>query len=181
VPLARPDTTRRTFVRTDSGNSSGASRAAASASATTGSPAAPASGKTGAAATPPPRDSSADVIPIPTRDIATVLFRDFANVVNSRTYTRITAAYSQPSDAGDVKLWQEFLVFVRDYTPRATVRSVAVDSTTSPPIMSATIDFRWSTDAGFERVRPATFVGVGLPTRTGGWALHRARLTKKFW
>ena len=65
-----------------------------------------------------------------------MLFRDFANVVNSRTYTRITAAYSQPSDAGDVKLWQEFLVFVRDYTPRATVRSVGVDSTTTPPVMT---------------------------------------------
>jgi|KBSSwiStaDraftv2_1062776.scaffolds.fasta_scaffold110784_1 serine/threonine-protein kinase len=180
VPLARPDTTRRTFVRTDSGTASGASRAAAPASATTGSPAAPASGKT-SSATPAPRDSSADVIPVPTRDIATALFREFANVINSRTYTRITAAYSQPSDAGDVKLWQDFLVFVRDYTPRATVRSVGVDSTTSPPTISATIDFRWSTDAGFERVRPATFVGVGLPATTGGWTLHRARLTKKFW
>jgi hypothetical protein len=56
-----------------------------------------------------------------------------------------------------------------------------VDSTTSPPTISATIDFRWSTDAGFERVRPAAFVGVGLPATTGGWTLHRARLTKKFW
>ena len=110
-----------------------------------------------------------------------MLFRELANSVSSRAYSRITTAYSQPSDASDGKLWQDFLVFVRDYTPRATVRSVGVDSTTSPPSISATIDFRWSTDTGFERVRPASFVGVALPTATGGWVLQRTRLTKKFW
>jgi hypothetical protein len=112
--------------------------------------------------------------------VANALFREFANVINSRTYSRITAAYSEPTDPAAVKLWQEFLVFVRDYTPRAVVRSVSIDSTTSPPTISAAIDFRWSTDAGFERVRPASFVGIGLPI-TDGWQLHRARLTKRFW
>ena len=112
--------------------------------------------------------------------MANSLFRDFAGYINSRTYTRITAAYSQPTDAAELKLWQDFLIFVRDYTPRATVRSVNIDSTTSPATISAQIDFRWSTAAGFERTRPANFVGLAYPV-TGAWQLHRARLAKKFW
>ena len=176
VPLARPDTSRLSVTR-DTGAGPGAARAGNPASAT---PAPAAGGSRGNPPATPPRDSATNPVPAPTREIANALFREFASVVNSRTYSRITAAYSQPSDAADVTLWQDFLVFVRDYTPRASVRSVSIDSTTSPPTITAALDFRWSTDAGFERTRPAVFVGVGLPV-AGGWQLHRARLTKKFW
>jgi len=169
VPLALPDTSRRTANRTDTGTT-----AVARPGTTPPTPV-----PTTYTAPPAARDS-VERIPVPTRDIASVLYRDFASYVNSRTYSRITAAYSEPSAAADVKLWQDFLIFVRDYTPRATMRSVSVDSSTSPATVTATIDFRWSTDAGFERTRPATFVGSALPV-AGTWQLHRARLTKKFW
>ena len=71
-------------------------------------------------------------------------------------------------------------MFVRDYTPRATVRSTTVNESSNPPTITATIDFRWSSDAGFERVRSGTFVGIGLPI-PGGWQLHRVQLGKRFW
>jgi hypothetical protein len=170
VPLARPDTTRLATNRPDSSTAAKPNAVAATPTpppAPTYQPATPA------------RDS-VERLPVPTRDITNALYREFASYVNSRTYSRITAAYSEPRAPADVKLWQEFLIYVRDYTPRASVRSVSVDSSTSPATITATIDFRWSTDAGFERVRPATFVGAALPV-TGGWQLHTARLTKKFW
>jgi serine/threonine-protein kinase len=179
VPLARPDTLPLIASRADTARGNSASRA-------TGSPASPASPTPAPAASagrnvaPAARDSSAEPLPNPSRDVANSLFRDFAGYINSRTYTRITAAYSQPTDAAESRLWQDFLIFVRDYTPRATVRSVNIDSTTSPATISAQIDFRWSTDAGFERTRPANFVGLAYPV-TGAWQLHRARLAKKFW
>jgi hypothetical protein len=128
----------------------------------------------------PARDSTADRIPPATREVAGALFKDFANAISARTYTRITTAYSQPNDPAGVTLWQEFLVFVRDYTPRATVRSTNVDASTNPPTVTANIDFRWSSDAGFDRVRAGTFVGIAVPV-SGGWQLHRVRLAKKFW
>ena len=130
--------------------------------------------------TPPATDSAADRLLAPSREIATALFREFAGAVNTRAFTRITGAYSQPSDPAAVRLWQEFLIFVRDYTPRATVRSTTVDATTNPPTITASIDFRWAGDAGFDRTRPATFVGIGVPI-PDGWRLRGVRLAKKFW
>jgi hypothetical protein len=116
----------------------------------------------------------------PTREIAAALFREFANTINTRTYSRITSAYTQPSDPAEVKLWQEFLVFVRDYTPRATARSATIDASTNPPTITASIDFRWSGDAGYDRSRQVTFVGYGVPI-PDGWQLRGVRLSKKFW
>jgi serine/threonine-protein kinase len=169
VPLARPDTSRPT-------------RDTASYPTTRPNATVPPPAPATSSASPPatPARDSVERVAVPTRDIANALYRELASYINSRTYTRITAAYSEPSTAADVKLWQDFLIFVRDYTPRATVRSVGVDSSTSPAMVTATIDFRWATDAGFERTRPATFVGAALPV-VGGWQLHRAHLTKKFW
>ena len=167
LPLARPDTTRLAANRADTTTGYGATRPAPPAAPTSGYP-------------PAPRDSTPDHLPAPPRDVAVALFREFASTINSRTYSRITSAYSQPTDAADIKLWQEFLVFVRDYMPRATARSATVDSTTNPPTITASIDFRWSTDAGYERTRQATFVGYGLPIQDG-WQLRGARLTKRFW
>jgi hypothetical protein len=112
--------------------------------------------------------------------VAEALFKEFASAVNRKTYSRITSAYSQPADAAGVKLWQDFLVFVRDYSPRATVRSTKVDDSTYPPTISATIDFRWTGDAGYDRTRAGTFVGIGVPIQ-GGWQLHRVELGKRFW
>ncbi|HUQ82766.1 MAG TPA: protein kinase [Gemmatimonadaceae bacterium] len=173
VPLARPDTSRLTSVRSDTGTGYGATRP-------TPPPVAPTTSTTAPVPAPAPARDSVERLPAATRDIANALYRDFASYINSRTYSRITAAYSEPSTAAEVKLWQEFLIFVRDYTPRATVRSVSVDSSTTPSMVTGTIDFRWATDAGFERIRSVTFVGAALPV-TGAWQLHRARLTKKFW
>ena len=112
--------------------------------------------------------------------MAEALFKEFATALNRKSYSRITSAYSQPADAAGIKLWQEFLVFVRDYSPRATVRSVTVNESAYPPTISATFDFRWTGDAGFDRMRAATFVGIALPIQ-GGWQLHRVELGKRFW
>jgi hypothetical protein len=133
-----------------------------------------------ASAPAPTRDSTTDRIPPATREVAAALFKDFANSINARSYTRITTAYSQPNDPAEVRLWQELLIFIRDYTPRATVRSTNVDTSTNPPTVTANLDFRWSGDAGFDRVRAGTFVGIAVPV-SGGWQLHRVRLAKKFW
>jgi hypothetical protein len=160
---APPDTARLTANRADTAGY-GASRPA------------PPPGYT----TPPATDSAADQLPAPPREIATALFREFAGAVNTRAFTRITGAYSQPSDPEAVRLWQEFLIFVRDYTPRATVRSTTIDATTNPPTITASIDFRWAGDAGFDRTRPASFVGTGVPI-PDGWQLRGVRLARKFW
>jgi serine/threonine-protein kinase len=169
VPLARPDTTR-IVNRTDTSNYANRSNA-------TPVPAAPTPGYP---APTPARDSVADRSTGPTREIAAALFREFANTINTRTYSRITSAYTQPSDPAEVKLWQEFLVFVRDYTPRATARSATIDASTNPPTITASIDFRWSGDAGYDRSRQVTFVGYGVPI-PDGWQLRGVRLSKKFW
>ena len=169
---ARPDTTRLAASRGDTAGRYDASRPAAPAT-----PPAPTSGYPAPAAS---RDSSADRLPAPPRDVASALFREFANAVNNRTFSRITGAYTQPSAPDEVKLWQDFLIFVRDYTPRAIVRSTAVDTTTNPPTITASIDFRWATDAGFDRTRSASFVGIGIPI-PDGWQLRAVRLTKRFW
>jgi serine/threonine-protein kinase len=171
VPTARADSVRLTANRVDSSGASAARPASAAyAPQSTSAPSPP--GAT--------RDSAEDRIPAASREVATALFRDFASAINTRSYTRITTAYSQPTDPAGVTLWQEFLVFVRDYSPRATVRSTSVDASTNPPTISANIDFRWSSDAGFDRVRAGTFVGIGVPV-SGGWQLHRVRLAKRFW
>ena len=172
VPLARPDTTRLSASRGDTAARYDASRPAAPAT-----PPAPTPGNPAPAASP---DSSADRLPAPSRDVASALFREFANAVNNRTFSRITGAYTQPSAPDEVKLWQDFLIFVRDYMPRAIVRSTAVDTTTTPPTITASIDFRWATDAGFDRTRSASFVGIGIPI-PDGWQLRAVRLTKRFW
>jgi serine/threonine-protein kinase len=142
----------------------------------------PPSASTSAAppAATPSRDLSADRIPPAPREIASALFKEFANAVNAQSFSRITGAYTQPNDPAAVKLWQDFLVFVRDYTPRATVRSTTVNETTYPPTITATIDFRWTSDAGFDRTRAGTFTGVGLPI-PNGWQLRRVELAKRFW
>jgi serine/threonine-protein kinase len=158
LPLPRVDSSRLITNRTDS-NAASSSAPPATAAA---------------------RDSAVS-IPAPSRDVASDLFKDFATAINQRSYSRITASYSEPSDAASVKLWQEFLIFVRDYTPRVTVRSVTINPATTPPTITAELAFRWSSDAGFDRTRAATFSGVALPTNSGGWQLHRAHLTKKFW
>jgi hypothetical protein len=112
--------------------------------------------------------------------VATELAREFATVINRRVYSRILTAYSQPSEPAAVTLWQDFLIFVRDYMPRAVVRSVAVDTTTNPATITVEMNVRWSTDAGFDRTRPATFTGVGVAVPSG-WQLHRVRLASRFW
>jgi len=173
VPLARLDSARLTSSRTDTGAGYSASRSAAQ-------PATPPNPAPASSAPPVARDSSTDRIPPPPRDVASALFKEFANTINSRTYTRIIGAYSQPSDPAEVKVWQEFLVFVRDYRPRATMRSTSVNESTNPPTITANLDFRWATDTGFERVRTVSFVGIGIPI-PDGWQLRGVRLTKKFW
>jgi serine/threonine-protein kinase len=175
VPPPRTDSVRLTTNRVDS-SGYGASRPAAS----TPTPAASAATAAPPPATPAARDSSADRIPPASREVAAALFKDFASSINSRTYSRITAAYSQPNDAAAAVVWRDFLVFVRDYTPRAVVRSTNVDASTNPPTITANIDFRWSTDAGFDRVRGGSFTGIGVPV-SGGWQLVRVQLAKKFW
>ena len=170
VPPVRPDSARLT-TRVDTGSGYGANRPTASNAAP---PAAP------VPAGNPARDSAAERIPPAPREIAAALFKEFANAVNAQSFSRITGAYTQPNDPAAVKLWQDFLVFVRDYTPRASVRSTSVNASTYPPTITATIDFRWSNDAGFERVRSATFTGIGIPI-PDGWQLHRVQLGKKFW
>lgn len=167
VPLARPDTSRLTTYRAET-SGSGAAR--------------PSPAPTASADPPPttPHDSAPERIPAPTRDIATALFTEFASAITSRTYSRLVAAYSQPTEPDAVSLWQNFLIFVRDYTPRATVRSVTVDSTSNPPRITANLEFRWTGDAGYDRTRAGTFTGVGLPV-PNGWQLHRAQLTRRFW
>jgi serine/threonine protein kinase len=169
APL-RPDSVRLT-PRVDTGAGYGAAR-----------PVPPTS--------PPPASSvspnvatvrdSIDRIPPAPRDVAEALFKEFATAINRKSYSRITSAYSQPADAAGVKLWQDFLVFVRDYSPRATVRSTNVNDSAYPPTISATIDFRWTGDAGYDRTRVGTFVGIGVPIQ-GGWQLHRVELGKRFW
>ena len=172
VPLARPDSMRLT-TRVDTGAGYPASRSTPTTPAP--APAPPAASAPAAA-----RDSAPDRIPPAPREIASALFKEFANAINARAYSRITGAYSQPNEPAEVGLWQGFLVFVRDYTPRATVRSTKVNASSNPPTITGTIDFRWSGDTGFERVRSATFVGIGVPI-PGGWQLHRVRLAKRFW
>jgi hypothetical protein len=169
VPRARVDSSRLT--RADTASGYGASRSAAPTynAAPTSTPAAP----------QPPKDT-ADVIPVAPREIASALFKEFANAINARAYSRITSAFPQPSDPAAAKVWQDFLVFVRDYMPRATVRSTTVNDTSNPPTITAAIDFRWAGDAGFERTRSASFTGIGVPI-PGGWQLRGARLAKKFW
>jgi hypothetical protein len=171
VAPVRPDSVRLT-TRVDTGAGYGA-RAAAS-------PAAPPPAPASASPYPAPRDSATDRIPPAPREIAAALFKEFANAINAQSFSRITGAYTQPNDPAAVKLWQEFLVFIRDYTPRASVRSATVNAASYPPTITATIDFRWSSDAGFERVRSGTFTGVGVPI-PDGWQLHRVQLAKKFW
>jgi eukaryotic-like serine/threonine-protein kinase len=170
VPRLRPDSARLT-TRADTGSGYGSTRS-------TSSPATPPPN----AATPPApaRDSAADRIPPAPREIAVALFKEFANAVNAQSFSRITGAYTQPNDPAAVKLWQDFLVFVRDYSPRATLRSTNVNATTNPPTITATIDFRWSNDAGFEHVRAGNFTGVGVPI-PDGWQLRRVLLGKRFW
>jgi len=174
VPILRPDSVRLTTNRVDSTAGYPASRATAAAPTAS------------TATTPPPANppaaarDSAERIPAAPREVASALYKEFAGAISARTYSRITAAYSQPTDAAAVTLWQDFLVFVRDYNPRAVVRSTSVDASTNPPTITASIDFRWSSDAGFDRVRSGTFVGIGVPV-SGGWQLHKVRLAKKFW
>jgi len=144
----------------------GASRSAAA----TSTPASAAAG----------RDSASDKIPAAPREIASALFKEFANAVNARAYSRVTSAYPQPSDPAAARVWQDFLVFVRDYTPRATVRSTTVNESSDPPTITAAIDFRWTSDNGFDRMRTGTFVGIGVPI-PGGWQLRGVRMAKKFW
>jgi hypothetical protein len=174
APAATPvrlDSSRLTS-RPDSGVAYGATRSASASAATTTVPTPPSAPKVDSA--------SSDRIPPAPKEVADALFKEFATAVNGRVYTRITAAYQQPSDAQAVQLWQDFLVFVRDYTPNARVRSTMVVTATDPPTITATIDFRWSTDAGFDRARSATFTGVGVPI-SGGWQLRRVSLAKRFW
>jgi hypothetical protein len=175
VPPPRTDSVRLTTNRVDSGGY-GASRPAAS----TPTPAASATAAAPPPTTPAARDSSTERIPPASREVAAALFKEFASSINARTYSRITAAYSQPNDAAAAIVWRDFLVFVRDYTPRAVVRSTSVDASTNPPTVTASIDFRWSTDAGFDRVRGASFTGIAVPV-SGGWQLVRVQLAKKFW
>jgi serine/threonine protein kinase len=170
VPPARPESTRLAS-RVDS-------------SAGYGSKAAPSSSTPAPAASSPApaasRDSAADRIPPAPKEIASALFKEFASAINGQSFSRITGAYTQPSDPAAVKLWQEFLVFIRDYKPNAIVRSTSVNDSAYPPTIIATIDFRWAGDSGFERVRSGTFTGIGVPI-PGGWQLRRAELGKKFW
>ena len=171
APPARSDTSRNA-------NRSDTSGYAARSNTTATTPLAPP--PSGYPAPTPARDSATDRLPAPSSEIAAALFREFANTINTRTYSRITSAYTQPSDPAEVRLWQEFLVFVRDYTPRATARSATIDASTNPPTITASIDFRWSGDAGYDRSRQVTFVGYGVPI-PDGWQLRGVRLSKKFW
>ena len=164
IPPARMDSVRLTNRLDTSGY--GASRSAAA----TSTPASAAAG----------RDSASDKIPAAPREIASALFKEFANAVNARAYSRVTSAYPQPSDPAAARVWQDFLVFVRDYTPRATVRSTTVNESSDPPTITAAIDFRWTSDNGFDRMRTGTFVGIGVPI-PGGWQLRGVRMAKKFW
>ena len=178
VPRTRADSARLT-TRVDTAAAYGTSRTAPPAAAPS-SPAtyAPPPASTSAAAGTA-RDS-AEIIPPAPREIASALFKEFANAINARAYSRITNAFPQPSDPAAARVWQDFLVFVRDYTPRATVRSTTVNEASTPPTITASVDFRWSGDAGFERTRSASFTGIGVPI-PGGWQLREVRLSKKFW
>jgi hypothetical protein len=167
VPPVRAESARLT-TRIDTGSGYGPPRST--------SPAAPPAPAPSASA----RDSAADRIPPAPREIAVALFKEFANAINAQSFSRITGAYTQPNDPAAVRLWQEFLIFVRDYTPRASVRSTTVNETTYPPTITATIDFRWASDQGFDRVRSGSFTGVGVPI-PNGWQLHRVQLAKRFW
>jgi eukaryotic-like serine/threonine-protein kinase len=172
VAPVRPDSVRLTTrVDTGAGAGYGATRPGSPSPAPSASPASPNAA---------PRRDSVDRIPPAPPDVAEALFKEFATAINRKSYSRITSAYSQPADEAGVKLWQDFLVFVRDYSPRATVRSTKVNDTAYPPTISATIDFRWTGDAGYDRTRVGTFVAIGVPIQ-GGWQLHRVERGKRFW
>ena len=137
-------------------------------------------GSTTAAPAPATRDSASGAIAAAPPEISAALFREFANAITARSFGRLTAAFPQPSDQAAAKVWADFLVFVRDYTPRALVRSTSVNASANPPTISGVIEFRWSSDAGYDRTRAATFTGYAIPI-TGGWQLRGVAMDKRFW
>ena len=138
-----------------------------------------------AAPIPPPtrRDTAATAgtRPTPTREAAEGLFRRFVAAINARSTDQIASVYTDGSGPGDSRLRREFLGFVRDATPRATIRSATVGAPVADGVaVSATIEFAWTNNAGIPRTRAGTFTGA-MSSTSGSWVLRDVRLSAKFW
>jgi hypothetical protein len=119
-------------------------------------------------------------MPVLTQGMADTLFNALAVIINARALEN-SGAYATGAQAGDAQMQRDFLRFVRDVRPLASVQRVHVGSVgPSGAELTSAMHITWRNQSGRPFDRLARFSGLAIYT-SDGWALRNVRLLTRFW
>ena len=128
------------------------------------------------------RDTAASTaMPVLTQAVADTIFNALAAVINARALGGVSGVFAGGARAGDAQMQRDFLTFLRDAKPLASVQRVHVGSPgVSGVELTSAMHFTWRNQTGRPYDRLARFSGLAVYT-SDGWALRDVRLLTRFW
>jgi len=128
------------------------------------------------------RDTVASTaMPVLTQAVADTIFNALAAVINARALGGVSGVFAGGAQAGDAQMQRDFLTFLRDAKPLASVQRVHVGSPEGSGVgLTSAMHFTWRNQTGRPYDRLARFSGLAVHT-SDGWALRDVRLLTRFW
>jgi len=112
---------------------------------------------------------------------ADTIFNALAAVINARALGGVSGVFAGGAQAGDAQMQRDFLTFLRDAKPLASVQRVHVGSPEGSGVgLTSAMHFTWRNQTGRPYDRLARFSGLAVHT-SDGWALRDVRLLTRFW
>ena len=128
------------------------------------------------------RDTAAPAAtPALAQPVAEALFNELAAAINARSIPRVAALYAEGRQPVDARMQRDFVKFVRDAQPLASVQRVQSGAVSSSGVaMTSAVRFAWRNNAGIPYDRIGRFTGLAVYSN-GTWILRDVRLVTKFW
>jgi hypothetical protein len=125
--------------------------------------------------------TAAAAMPVLTQAVADTIFNALAVVINARALGGVSGVLATGGQAGDAQMQRDFLTFLRDVKPLASVQRVHIGAPGASGVeLTSAMHFTWRTQAGRPNDRLARFSGLAVYT-SDGWALRDVRLLTRFW
>ena len=128
------------------------------------------------------RDTAAPAAtPALAQPVAEGLFNELAAAINARSIPRVAALYPEGGQPVDARMQRDFVKFVRDAQPLASLQHVQLGAIGASGVtMSSALRFAWRNNAGIPYDRIGRFTGLAVYSN-GTWILRDVRLVAKFW
>jgi hypothetical protein len=125
--------------------------------------------------------AAAATTPTLAQPVAETLFHEFAAAISARSIPRVAAVYAEGREPADARMQRDFMKFVRDAQPLASVQRVQIGAVSPSGVaMTSAVRFAWRNNAGIPYDRIGRFTSVAVYSN-GTWILKDVRLVSKFW